>query len=185
MDRLGQRSWRRRHSRGETASGWQQVTFASPVPINANTTYVASYFAPAGHTAQDDSYFYPNPSPTPDASSIVNSPPLHALRNSGGTVERGVRDHRGQRLPGGQHGARNYWVDVTFTPRTARGHRPGRAGERDRDTRQRVRGRELVPSRPTAAARSPSTPSRPTSARAPRRRDRDRDPAGDLRHDRD
>ena len=31
---------------GETASGWQQVTFSSPVSINANTTYVASYFAP-------------------------------------------------------------------------------------------------------------------------------------------
>ena len=34
---------------GETASGWQQVSFATPVPIAANTTYVISYLAPKGH----------------------------------------------------------------------------------------------------------------------------------------
>ena len=33
----------------ETASGWQRVTFASPVPITANTTYVASYHTSSGH----------------------------------------------------------------------------------------------------------------------------------------
>ncbi|HKA28556.1 MAG TPA: DUF4082 domain-containing protein, partial [Candidatus Binatia bacterium] len=31
---------------GETASGWQQMNFATPVAIQANTVYVASYFAP-------------------------------------------------------------------------------------------------------------------------------------------
>src|SRR5207247_273255 len=31
---------------GETASGWQQVTFASPVQVTANTTYVASTHFP-------------------------------------------------------------------------------------------------------------------------------------------
>ena len=30
---------------GETASGWQQLNFAQPVPVRANTTYIASYFA--------------------------------------------------------------------------------------------------------------------------------------------
>src|SRR5262249_38893843 len=34
---------------GESASGWQQMNFATPVAIAANTTYVASYFAPNGH----------------------------------------------------------------------------------------------------------------------------------------
>ena len=34
---------------GESASGWQQVTFSSPVAIQPNTTYVAAYFAPNGH----------------------------------------------------------------------------------------------------------------------------------------
>ena len=34
---------------GETASGWQQVNFSSPVSITAGTIYVASYYAPKGH----------------------------------------------------------------------------------------------------------------------------------------
>lgn len=32
----------------ESVAGWQLATFASPVPIQANTTYVASYTAPDG-----------------------------------------------------------------------------------------------------------------------------------------
>ena len=32
----------------ETASGWQQVNFSSPVSITAGTTYIASYEAPVG-----------------------------------------------------------------------------------------------------------------------------------------
>ena len=32
----------------ETASGWQQANFATPVAITANTVYVASYHAPNG-----------------------------------------------------------------------------------------------------------------------------------------
>ena len=43
---------------GETASGWQSVSFSKPVPILPGTTYVASYFAPKGHTADDDYYLY-------------------------------------------------------------------------------------------------------------------------------
>lgn len=39
----------------ETTSGWQQVNFASPIAISANTTYVASYFAPVGHYSDDNS----------------------------------------------------------------------------------------------------------------------------------
>ncbi len=33
---------------GESTSGWQQASFAGPVSIAANTTYIASYFAPVG-----------------------------------------------------------------------------------------------------------------------------------------
>ena len=36
---------------GESVAGWQMVLFATPIPVVANTTYVASYFAPAGHYA--------------------------------------------------------------------------------------------------------------------------------------
>jgi len=34
---------------GETASGWQQVNFSTPVAIKANTFYIASYDAANGH----------------------------------------------------------------------------------------------------------------------------------------
>ena len=37
----------------ETASGWQQVNFSSPVAITANTIYVASYHTNVGHYADD------------------------------------------------------------------------------------------------------------------------------------
>src|SRR5262249_47037841 len=42
---------------GETASGWQLADFATPVAIEANTVYVASYFAPNGHYSGNLSYF--------------------------------------------------------------------------------------------------------------------------------
>jgi hypothetical protein len=31
---------------GESASGWQEADFSSPIAVTADTTYVASYFAP-------------------------------------------------------------------------------------------------------------------------------------------
>ena len=54
----------------ETASGWQQVLFATPVAIAANTVYVASYHANGGHYSADPDYF---------AKSGFDNPPLHAL----------------------------------------------------------------------------------------------------------
>ena len=43
---------------GETASGWQQLNFTSPVDITAGTTYVASYYAPRGHYSVSSDYYY-------------------------------------------------------------------------------------------------------------------------------
>src|SRR5262249_41199884 len=56
----------------ETASGWQQVSFATAVPISPNTTYVASYHAPNGHYSGDEGYF---------ANNGYSTGPLHALTN--------------------------------------------------------------------------------------------------------
>ena len=55
----------------ETASGWQQATFASPIAVTANTTYVASYFTPTRY-AVSSAYF---------ASAATTRGPLTALRN--------------------------------------------------------------------------------------------------------
>ena len=50
---------------GESASGWQQANFSTPVSISANTIYVASY-QNSGHWSVDGQYF---------ANSAVNNPP--------------------------------------------------------------------------------------------------------------
>jgi len=64
----------------ETESGWQQASFPTPIPIEANTTYVISYFAPHGNYAITKNYF---PSPFQD------KPPLHALGEGNGVLLHG------------------------------------------------------------------------------------------------
>jgi hypothetical protein len=91
---------------GESASGWQQVSFPAAVPITANTTYVASYFAPAGGYAVNQGAF---------TSSGVDTPPLHALV-SGVDGANGVYTYSaGSAFPTQSFNASNYWVDVVFT----------------------------------------------------------------------
>ncbi|MGZ4958869.1 MAG: DUF4082 domain-containing protein [Methylomonas sp.] len=91
----------------ETASGWQQVNFASAVPVTANTVYVASYHAPNGNYAVDRPYF---------ATAGVDNPPLHFLRDgdSGGN---GVYAYgtSAPLFPTLTYQSSNYWVDVVFT----------------------------------------------------------------------
>ena len=89
----------------ETASGWQQALFTSPVAITAGTVYVASYLAPAGHYAADNNYF---------ASAGVDNAPLHALQDgiSGGD---GVYAYGStSTFPNNTWQSSNYWVDVVF-----------------------------------------------------------------------
>ena len=43
---------------GETANGWQQANFATPVPVTAGTTYVASYHTASGFYSADLNYFF-------------------------------------------------------------------------------------------------------------------------------
>jgi hypothetical protein len=95
----------------EGTSGWQQVFFASPIPITANTVYVASYFAPVGRYAADLLYF---------TNAGVDSPPLHALQN-GVSGPNGVylyASNGGFPTTDSQGNAVNYWVDVIYTPTT-------------------------------------------------------------------
>jgi Domain of unknown function (DUF4082)/Bacterial Ig-like domain/Bacterial Ig domain len=91
---------------GETASGWQQVNFASPVAIAANTVYVVSYHTNIGRYAYTAAYF---------AATGVDNGPLHALRNgvSGGN---GVYRYGGRVFPTSTYNSTNYWVDVVFVP---------------------------------------------------------------------
>lgn len=91
----------------ETASGWQQVNFSQPVPITKNTTYIASYFAPAGHYSATLQYFF---------SSGVDIPPMHLLR-SGVDGPNGVFHYGpGGGFPNSSFQSTNYWVDAVFMP---------------------------------------------------------------------
>src|SRR5262249_26832219 len=86
---------------GETASGWQQVTLSSPVAISANTTYVASYYAPAGGYSYTTGYF---------ATVGVDNGPLHALA-SGQNGGNGLYSYGADGFPTQSYNGSNYWVD--------------------------------------------------------------------------
>ena len=90
---------------GETASGWQTLTFASPVQVTAGTTYVASYFTSAGRYGYTTQYF----------TAAKTNGPLTAPATTS-TAGNGVwRYGSGGVLPTGNGGGSNYWVDVVFT----------------------------------------------------------------------
>lgn len=95
---------------GETATGWQQVTFSSAVPISAGATYIASYFAPNGHYAGDNNFF---------GNAGVDTYPIHLLKDGldGGN---GVFSYgESSSFPRSSYQATNYWVDVVFTASAA------------------------------------------------------------------
>jgi len=88
----------------ETSAGWQQLTFSNPVPIAANTTYIASYHVNTGF-AVDVGYFITHG---------TDNAPLHALQ-SGVDGANGVYVYgSGGQFPFNGSAGQNYWVDVTF-----------------------------------------------------------------------
>ncbi|MGX5735461.1 DUF4082 domain-containing protein [Bosea thiooxidans] len=91
----------------ESASGWQTVTFASPVTLTANTTYVASYHTTLGLYSASSNYFTSN----------VTSGPLTAVATGNGVYAYGNNPS----FPANSYSAENYWVDVMFNPSTANG----------------------------------------------------------------
>lgn len=88
----------------ESASGWQQVLFTTPVAITAGVTYVASYFSSAGYYAVTDHSFN---------QPAVNGP-LTALAD-GEAGSNGVYQYAASSVfPTQSYLASNYWVDVVF-----------------------------------------------------------------------
>jgi hypothetical protein len=84
----------------ESASGWQQAFFSTPIAIQANTTYLISYFAPKGRYSMD----------VAGLSSGVSS---GVLRVQGGTAV-GVFNYGSSAFPTSSYQSSNYWVDVVF-----------------------------------------------------------------------
>ncbi|WP_247821498.1 DUF4082 domain-containing protein [Bradyrhizobium sp. 187] len=83
----------------ETSSGWQTVTFSSPVSITAGTTYVASFHSNGRYTATP-SYF----------TTAHSNGPLTAPASGNGAYTYG----NGNLFPTSTFNATNYWVDVVF-----------------------------------------------------------------------
>ena len=101
----------------ETASGWQQMGFPSPVSINANTIYVISYHAPNGRYAINNGYF--------NSSGFSNgSLQAPSSASAGGN---GVYRYGPSAFPNSTFNGGNYWVDVVFatSPSSSR-HDPTR-----------------------------------------------------------
>jgi len=91
----------------ETASGWQKVTFNTPVAIQANTTYVASYHAPNGHYSVDREFF---------KNSGIDDPPIHYLANGADGPDAVFSVGTSSSFPTLTYDASNYWVAVDFIP---------------------------------------------------------------------
>jgi hypothetical protein len=89
----------------ESASGWQQVNFATPVAITANTVYVASYHANVGHYSADNGYF---------SGKGVDRPPLHALADGVAGANGAYTYGANSQFPTQGYISTNYWVDVVF-----------------------------------------------------------------------
>lgn len=90
----------------ETASGWQQANFATPVNVNANTTYVASYHAPVGRYSSTSNYF---------ANNATTNGPLTALKNGTDGGNGVYRYGSNVAFPNSSYQSTNYWVDVVFS----------------------------------------------------------------------
>ncbi|MEV0231195.1 DUF4082 domain-containing protein [Nonomuraea sp. NPDC050786] len=91
---------------GESASGWQNAYFSTPVAIKADTTYIASYHTPSGFWSYNRPYF----------TSAFTHGPLTALQN-GADGGNGVYTYGASpAFPTSTFNASNYWVDVMFTP---------------------------------------------------------------------
>ncbi|GLY49063.1 DUF4082 domain-containing protein [Lentzea sp. NBRC 102530] len=90
----------------ETATGWQTAMFATPVQVQANTSFVASYFAPQGRYSASYNYF---------TTARVNGP-LQAPKSVPGAPNGVFKYGAASAFPTSTHLSANYWVDVIFEP---------------------------------------------------------------------
>ncbi len=93
-------------SGASTPGTWNEVFFTTPVAINANTIYVATYFSPVGwYTSTVNAFINP-----------VIVGPLTAIADS--TVDNkfnGAYIYNGTTFPTNGYQASNYWVDVDYS----------------------------------------------------------------------
>jgi hypothetical protein len=90
---------------GETASGWQTVTFAAPVPLTPTTIYVASYHTSVGFYSVTNAYFA-----STHTSGMLLAPDS-TTAGGNGVYAYGA----GSTFPTSTFNDCNYWVDVIVT----------------------------------------------------------------------
>jgi hypothetical protein len=93
---------------GETASGWQQVTLATPVPITAGTTYVVSYFSSTGDYMSTPDYF----------TQTVGTGLVQGLAEGANGPDGVYVDTASSTFPTQDAGGANYYADVVFNTTT-------------------------------------------------------------------
>ena len=86
----------------ETDSGWQTLFLATPVPINANTTYIAAYFSSLGNYV----------STANGLKTAVTNDVLTALADSTDGLNGVYKYTNTPSLPDSSNVHNNYWVDV-------------------------------------------------------------------------
>jgi hypothetical protein len=98
----------------ETTTGWQIVSFSSPVAITANTTYTAAYFSSLGNYTEENDYFL--------GRSVTNSPlsaPADGTNGASGTdpgTGQGTYKYTAApAFPNQLYRSANYWVDVVYS----------------------------------------------------------------------
>src|SRR6185503_9439973 len=92
----------------ETASGWQQMLFPTPIGITANTTYITSYFSSSGIYSETPDFFTSGP--------VINGV-LRALGNGDdgpNAVYKSGATSTPPSYPNQSFLGNNYWVDVVF-----------------------------------------------------------------------
>ena len=90
----------------ETASGWQQVSFSTPVAVTAGTTYVVSYLAPNGHYAPDAQ----RPHRSGRRGAPLRAGPANAPNGNGVYSYASTTS-----FPVNTYEATNYWVDPVYS----------------------------------------------------------------------
>jgi hypothetical protein len=90
---------------GESSTGWQTVTFSTPVSIAANTTYIAALFTTSGYSATR--FFF--------ASQGVNNGVLHAPQSGSGGSNMLYWYGSTPTFPTSTWQDSNYWVDVVVS----------------------------------------------------------------------
>lgn len=86
----------------ETDNGWQTLFLTVPVPINANTTYIAAYFSSLGNYV----------STANGLKTAVTNGVLTALADSTDGLNGLYRYTNSPSIPDSSNVSNNYWVDV-------------------------------------------------------------------------